>query len=132
MLEPRRDAGAGGAPFDGAYAGPGALADVDLGTWGRTMASALRPGAPVLLCLERRPPGARRPGLREARARLGPDFIWRGTFGLGVLVPGESRQAWVRGHPQAFGALAALEGLVRRWPMLRGLGRYAAIEGARR
>jgi hypothetical protein len=38
----------------------------------------------------------------------------------------------VRGHPQAFGALAALEGLVRRWPMLRGLGRYAAIEGVRR
>jgi len=49
-----------------------------------------------------------------------------------VLMPGEPRQDWVRRHPQAFGALAALEGVVRRWPVLRGLGDYAALMGARR
>jgi hypothetical protein len=118
---------AGSARFDAAYAGPGALAGVDLREWGRTMADALPSGAPVLLCLERA--GA---GLRPSRARLGPEFIWRGGFALGVIVPHASRQAWVRGHPQAFGVLAALERVARRSPLVRGLGDYAAIEGVRR
>jgi len=121
-----------GATFDAAYAGPGALDDRDLGASGRTLAAALRPGSPVLLCLRRRRPGETGSGLRAARARLGPDFVWRGGFALAVLMPGEPRQDWVRRHPQAFGALAALEGVVRRWPVLRGLGDYAALMGARR
>ncbi len=121
-----------GAAFDAAYAGPGVLDDRDLGASGRALAAALRPGAPVLLCLRRRRPDAPGPGLREARARLGPDFVWHGAFALAVVMPGEPRQDWVRRHPQAFGALAALEGVVRRWPVLRGFGDYVALEGVRR
>jgi hypothetical protein len=132
VLDVGREAAEPGALFDGAYAAPGALDDVDLQALGRALAAALRRGAPVLLCLRRRPPRARRPGPREARARLGPDFVWRGVFALGVLVPGEQRQEWVRRHPQAFGVLAALESIVRSWPLLHALGDYAVLEGARR
>jgi hypothetical protein len=132
ILEVDREPAEPGALFDGAYARPGALDDRDLEPLGRALAAALRPGAPVLLCLRRQRSRAERPGPREARARLGPDFVWRGAFALGVLVPGEPRQEWVRRHPQAFGVLAALEGVVRRWPLVRALGDYSAIEGARR
>jgi len=114
--------------LDGACCGPGALNGADLDALGRTLARALRPGAPVLLCFR----GRRSPGLREARERLGPDFVWRDAFALGVLVPGASRAAWVDRHPQAFGILAALEGIVRGWPLLRARGDYLAIEGVRR
>jgi hypothetical protein len=116
--------------LDGAFAGPGVLEGADLATLGRALAVALRPGAPVLLCV-----GARRrerTDIGEARARLGPGFVWHGAFALGVIVPGELAEEWVRGHPQAFGVLAAVEGLVRRWPVLRARGEYVVIEGARR
>ena len=119
-------------PFDAAYAAPGALDHADLDALGRNLAAALRPGAPVLLCLARGRPPATTPGPREARARLGDAFVWTGAFGLGVIVPGERRQVWVRRHPQAFGILAALEGVVRRWPLVRSLGDHAALEGRRK
>jgi hypothetical protein len=119
------------AAFDGAYAGPGALDGADLDAVGRALAAALRPGAPVLLCVRRRP-GTGRLALRDARARLGRGVAWSAGFGLGVLVPGESGDEWARRHPQVFGILAALEGIVRRWPVLRGLGDYAVLEGSRR
>jgi hypothetical protein len=119
-------------PFDAAYAAPGALDDADLETLGRTLTAALRPGAPVLLCIARRRSGAGRAGLREARARLGPGLAWSASFGLGVLLPGPPRGDWARRHPQGFGILAALESVVRRWPVFRALGDYAALEGARR
>lgn len=122
ILDVGRQPAEAGALFDGAFAGPGALDGVDLEALGRALAAALRPGAPVLLCFRR----------RRSSAGLGPDFVWRGAFALGVLVPGEERQGWVSRHPQAFGVLAALEGVVRRWPLLRALGDYAAMEGARR
>jgi hypothetical protein len=32
----------------------------------------------------------------------------------------------------AFGLLAALEGVVRTWPVLRGLGDHLVLEGVRR
>jgi hypothetical protein len=35
-------------------------------------------------------------------------------------------------HPQAFGVLAALEGCLRGWPLLRDLGDHYVLEGARR
>ena len=98
---------------------------------GGAVAAALRPGAPVLICIPRGRPGTRRLGLREARARLGPGFAWRASFGLGVLFPGEAREEWARGHPQVFGMLAALERVVRRWPMVRARGEYVALEGSR-
>jgi hypothetical protein len=119
-------------PFDGAYAGPGALDGADLETVGRSLAAALRPGAPVLLCIARRRPGTASVSLGEARARLGPGLRWSAAFGLGVLLPGEARDEWARRHPLAFGILAALESVVRGWPVLRGLGEYVALEGARR
>jgi hypothetical protein len=132
VLDIPREAAEPGALFDGAYAAPGALDGVDLQALGRALAAALRPGAPVLLCLRLRPPGAQSPGPRESQDHLGPAFVWHRVFGLGILVPGEARQEWVRRHPQAFGVLAALEGVVRRWPLLRGAGDYAVLEGARR
>jgi len=53
------------------------------------------------------------------------------SFGLGVLVPGEAREEWARRHPQGFGMLAALESVVRRWPIVRAHGEYVALEGSR-
>jgi hypothetical protein len=116
--------------LDGAFAGPGVLDGADLAALGRALAPALRSGAPLILCLPHRAAG--RVGLREARARLGPEFLWRDAFSLGAIVPAEARQDWVRGHPQAFGVLAAAERLVRRWPLLRAAGDYLVIEGVRR
>jgi hypothetical protein len=116
--------------LDGAFAGPGVLDDEDLAALGPALARALRSGAPVLLCLRRE--GASRVRLPQARTRLGPDLAWSDAFGLGVIVPAESRERWVRRHPQAFGVLAAIEGLVRRWPLLREAGYYLVIEGVRR
>ena len=118
--------------FDAAYAGPGALDHADLVALGRKLAAALRSGAPVLLCLGRTRSAATTPGPREARARLGDAFEWKAAFGFGILLPGEPREAWVRRHPQAFGILAALEGIVRRWPLVRSLGDHIALEGWRR
>jgi SAM-dependent methyltransferase len=147
-------------PFDGAYSDFGALNCVDLGGLGGRLAGALKPGAPVLFSfmgpsplpavLERALTGrgearGRRaprvggialpvlhPSLGQARRRLGPDFAWRRAFALGVLVPGPQHEAWVARHPMAFGLLAALEGLVRSWPVWRGLGDHLVLEGARR
>jgi hypothetical protein len=116
--------------FEGAFAGPGVLDRKDLGTVGRALAAALRPGAPVIVCVPRT--GAQGVGLLEVRASLGPEFTWSGAFALGLVVPREARQDWVRRHPQAFGILAAVEGVVRRWPLLRAAGEYLVLEGARR
>ena len=114
--------------LEGAFAGPGALDGADLAAMGESLAAALVPGAPVLLCVG----GGQRLPIPEARARLGPAFVWRRAFALGVIVPGESAEGWARDHPQTFGVLAALEGLVRGWPVLRARGDYVVIEGARR
>jgi hypothetical protein len=122
-LAPARD-------LDGAVSGPGVLQDADLAALGRSLAAALRPGAPVLLCLGAG--GAPRIDLGAAKERLGPDLVWHRAFALGVIVPATSRQEWVRRHPQAFGLLAAAERLVRTWPVLRARGEYIVIEGARR
>jgi len=102
-------------PFDGAFAGPGALDDADLETLGRAVAAALRPGAPVLICIPRGRPGTGRVGPREARARLGPGFAWSASFGLGVLVPGEAREEWARRHPQVFGIVYLAPPSPTRW-----------------
>ena len=154
-------------PFDGAYCGLRALEDADLTVVGERLAAALRPGAPVLLCLVGRYPlpamidraltargqtGPERrsrattvdariptvdaaiehPTRREAQRRFGTAFHWRAGFALGVLVPCGSHAAWIERHPLAFGVLAALEGLVRRAPLLRSLGAYVVLEGVRR
>jgi len=116
--------------LDGAVAGPGVLAGADLAALGRSLAAALRPGAPVLLCLGGT--GAARVDIGEAKERLGPDLVWHSTFALGVLVPAAPREDWVRRHPQAFGLLAAAERLIRAWPLARVRGEYVVLEGARR
>lgn len=149
-----------GEVFDGAYSDFGALSCADLVRVGEALARALRPGAPVILSLlGRRPLPARIHGTftgrgrergqgqprvaglpvptwyataGEARVRLGPAFAWRGALALGVLVPGPDHDGWAGRNPQAFGLLAALEGLVRSWPLLRGLGDHVVLEGTRR
>jgi len=141
--------------------GFGALNCADLPAVAAGLAAALRPGAPVLLSLmtphplpalvERaltgrgEAPRGRRdpqvggeplpvayPGLRELKRRFGEAFAWSGAFALGVLIPGPGHAGWVSRHPQSFGLLAALERLVRRWPILRTLGDHVVLEGARR
>jgi SAM-dependent methyltransferase len=147
-------------PFDGASSNFGALNCADLRRVGAGLAGVLRPGAPVVLSLMGPSPlpqtlkqlltgrGERRgsrdprvsgiavptgyPTVREAQALLGPAFVWRDVFALGVLLPDPSHEAWAQEHPQAFGILAAVEGSVRRWPALRALGDHVVLEGLRR
>lgn len=69
---------------------------------------------------------------RELRAALGSGLEWRGTFALGVFLPGRARAPWAAAHPQAFGLLAAAEELVRGWPLLRAWGEITVLEGVRR
>ena len=150
----------GGATFDGAYSDFGALSCTDLGRVGEALARALKPGARLVLSLIGRHPlpalahrlltgrgeprGRREPKVagvsvstwyatvREARARIGPAFAWRRAFALGVLLPGPDHPGWALRNPQAFGLLAAVEGLLRHWPVLRGLGDHVVVEGVRR
>jgi SAM-dependent methyltransferase len=154
------DAGAMGGGFDGAYSGFGALNCADLERVGRSLARALRPGAPLLVCLMGRwplpamleraltgrgeararavprvegiPVPARYPTPSQVRRLLGPAFEWAGAAAFGVLVPGPAHGAWAHRNPQTFGALAALENLVRAWPLLRHLGDHVVFEGVRR
>ena len=150
-----------GSGFDGAYSGFGALNCADLAAVASGLGAALRPGAPVLLSLMGRHPlpalleraltgrgeaprGRGRPVVGgvllpvayltpgDARRALGGPFTWRTGFALGVLVPGPSHAGWVHDHPQSFGLLAALESLVRSWPVLRSLGDHVVLEGIRR
>lgn len=148
-----------GGGFDGAYSDFGALNCAALGTVGEGLARALRPGAPVLLCVIgprplpalvgralfgsgpfRRavpdvsglPVPTRHLTPRELRESLGPAFAWTDAWAQGVAVPGPMHERWIRRHPQAFGVLAALERAVRRWPGLRALGDHAVVEGYRR
>lgn len=135
-----------GRTFDGVYAGFGALSGADLGEVGRGLGEALSPGARVVVSLTgpcplpalvRRALTGQGESLRrgvalgEARGQLGRAIRWSGAFALGVLIPGVEQEAWVRSNPQAFGFLAALEGVVRRWPGLRSLGQHVVLEGVR-
>lgn len=135
-----------GSDFDGAYSNFGALNCADLRAAGRALARALRPGAPLLLSVMG--PRAERPGAAprvggiplpvayptpgQLQRAFGPEFSWRPGFALGVLLPSPRRSGWALRNPQAFGALAIAESLVRHWPILRGLGDHNVIEGARR
>lgn len=149
-----------GGPFDGAYSDFGALNCADLAAAGPALAAVLRPKAPVLLSvmgptplpavLERAltgrgqargrgpaqvggvPLAVSHPRLGQVRRALGPAFTWKRAFALGVLVPGPEHEGWAVRHPLAFGLLAALEGRVRSWPGLRGLGDHLVLEGERR
>lgn len=147
-------------PFDAAYSDFGALNCADLRAVGSGLAGVLRPRAPVLLSImpprplpatllrlftgrgEPRGRSAPRvgglpvpvhhPTPRRVREAFGPAFAWRGGFALGVLLPAPGHDRWAARHALAFAALAALEGAVREWPLLRGLGDHAVLEGARR
>jgi len=147
----------GSARYDGAYASSGALLGADLAAIGRGLSSVLRPDASVLLSIvgprplpamlergltgqgtPRRTPWAdgaagpsRFPSPRQVRRSLGAAFRWQRDCALGVLVPGPAQAAWAHRHPQAFGLLAALEALLRAWPLLRGLGEQVVLQGVR-
>src|SRR4029450_13217449 len=125
-----------------------------LGSVGEGLARALRPGARVLLsvmgrwplpALVARPFRSSRPNVeaprvgglevptrylspREVREALGPAFGWREGLALGGCAPGPPYEAWIARHAIAFGALAAVEGVVRRWPGLRNLGDHVVVE----
>ena len=150
VLEIRASGEAGEGPFDGAWAEPGALDGAEPRPLARRLADALRPGAPLLICVRSPWPlpallataltgagsprganGGGSPSLRELRAAFGPAFTWRGVFALGLLLPAPEDSAWVAENPQVFGLLAAAEGRLRGWPVLRGLGAFAVLEGVR-
>jgi len=148
-----------GRGYDGAYSDFGALNCSDLAAVGSALGTCLRPGAPVLLSLlgpwplpavvrraltglgqprRRHPPRVAGvplvvayPTPAEARRALGPALVWTDAFALGVVLPGPEHEQWVARFPQTFAALAAVEGLVRRWPVLRGLGDHIVLEGRR-
>ncbi len=107
-----------------AFAGPEIAGRLGPAEVGRRLRSALPVGAPFLVAF----PGARPRPLRRA---LGPGLDWRGTFALGVLMPGRARGAWAAAHPQAFGLLAVAEEVVRRWPLFRAGGDVTVLEGVR-
>jgi SAM-dependent methyltransferase len=159
-LRAAEDVAGAGQGFDGACSGFGALNCADLPSVARGLASVLKPRAPLLLSLLGPRPlpavleraltgkgGERRrirprvggvelhvayPGLGELRRAFGHEFAWSRAAALGVLVPGPAHEGWVRRHPQTFGLLAALEGMVRGWPLLRSLGDHVLLEGERR
>ena len=159
-VERAEDAGDLAGPYDAAYSNFGALNCADLERVGEGLGRALRPGAPVMLCLfGRRPLPAMlergltgRAGVRprsqtraggmpfpvtyptrsQVRRLLGPAFEWRKAWALGVIVPGPGHADWAFRHPQAFGLLAAIEGLVHAWPVVRDLGDHLVLEGRRR
>lgn len=156
VLEIGADTEGGGGTFDGAWAGPGALDRAEPHRLAPWLAGALRPGAPLLLCVRNPRPlpallvraltgagdwrsgaslrasvGGAPTSLRELREAFGPAFSWRGGFALGLLLPAPGQSGWVSERPQIFGLLAAGEALLRRWPVLRGLGAFAALEGVR-
>jgi len=141
--------GAGGEVFDGAYSTSTFLSSVDLSGVGWSLASSLRPLSPVLLSFAGRSPlparlrralrgregcgrQASSHGPAEVRRLLGDSFLWRGCFGLGLLVPGSDRSGWACRHPETFGMLAGLERILRAWPGLRALGDRFVLEGLRR
>jgi hypothetical protein len=133
-------------PWEGAHAGPGSLDGADLAALGTALAGCLRAEAPVVLCLPGPLPlpallqralrarGAWRRGrpAAEAARALGPEFVWTGSFAIGLLAPGAAQRDWIVEHPQTFGALAALERPLRRWPVARDLGEQLVLEGRRR
>jgi methyltransferase family protein len=119
--------------FDGVFSGFGVLDQTLLPALGRTLPAALRPGSPVLLSLAAPRPAVARYGARaRAQRLLGREFTWSAGFGLGVVLPGPEQSAWAASHPQAFGILAALDRLVRRWPVTRDLGHHLVLDGRRR
>lgn len=145
-----------GEAFDGAYSDFGALNCGDLKAIGRALARVLRPGAALVLSLagpsplprllSRAPVGrgeargawpadvpapTHYPTLARVRRAFGPEFTWSGGFSLGALVPDPGHADWVVRHPQAFGVLAALESVVRSWPLLRALGDHNVLLGRR-
>jgi SAM-dependent methyltransferase len=154
------DVAQAGEVFDGAYSGFGALNCADLASVARGLAAALRPGAPVIVSLLGPRPlpavieraltgrgferfrGAPRvggielpvayPRLGELKRALGSEFVWTHAFALGVLIPGPGHAGWVARHPQTFGVLAALDHVVRGWPILRSMGDHVVLEGERR
>jgi hypothetical protein len=119
--------------FDGAFSAPGALEWAALPEVGRALAAVLRAEAPVALSVPApRPAAARYGARREAQRLIGPEFEWSAGFGLGVFLPGTAAGGWAASHPHLFAALAALESLVRDWPVMRNLGDHLVLVGARR
>jgi hypothetical protein len=156
VLEIGPAGGAVGETFDGAWAGPGALDGAEPRRLAGWLAVVLRPGAPLLLCVRNPRPlpallrcaltgagdwrsrsaarasdGAAPPSPRQLREAFGPAFSWRGGFALGLFLPAPEESGWAAESPQLFGLLAAAEGLLRRRPVFRGLGAFAALEGTR-
>jgi hypothetical protein len=146
------------AHFDAAWIAPATLEDVDVSELGQWVASVLRPGAPVVCSipgcwplpalLERalrgtgelpRPDRARVEGNRAPcisasswREAFGPEFTWHRARAVGALLPVRPPRSWADEHARMMYGLGAMEQLLGSWPIVRGLGDRALLEGVRR
>jgi hypothetical protein len=145
-------------PCDAAWIAPDNLDEIDVADLGRWVASVLRPGAPVACSvpgcrplpalLERalrgtgdlprpgrgRLTGGRAPCLSVSswREAFGPEYSWHRVRAVGVLLPARPARAWAEERALLLGWLGAVEHVVGSWPILRGLGDRALLEGVRR
>ena len=62
------------------------------------------------------------PSARKLKAALHEQFKPISSCGIGVLVPPSCMEQWARGRPEFFSKLAVLDGYMRHWPILRGIG----------
>ncbi|MBN2369533.1 MAG: hypothetical protein JXO72_03525 [Vicinamibacteria bacterium] len=120
--------------LDAAYAFPDAPERDALPMVCEWLSRALRKGGFALLTLPSRRVGF---GWIRRRDYLAPPrsqdvaLRWRPYCSLGWLMPGPENAAWAQSHPQAFGALAAIERPFRRQPLIRGCGQYTLWLGWR-
>jgi hypothetical protein len=146
------------APFDAAWIAPVTLENVDVSELGQWVASVLRPGAPVACSipgcrplralLERalrgtgelpRPDRARFEGRRAPcisvsawRKAFGPEFTWRRVRAVGALLPVRAARSRAEERALLMYGLGTMEHLLGSWPIVRGLGDRALLEGVRR
>ena len=164
-FQPGAAPGAAGAGrhFDGAFSNFGGLNCLsDLRPLARSLASCLRPGAPLLLCvmgplvpwewiwyLGKGDPGrafrrlrrggvawrgltVRYPSIRATRRAFAPDFRTVRAGAVGALLPPTYIEEWTRRHPRLLSALARWERRLERVPPLPWLADHYLIELERR
>lgn len=150
-------------PMDGAFSNFGGLNCVaDLPRAARALATLLKPGARVVLCLMgpvvpwewawflahgqasralRRLGSAgvawrgitvRYPSIRAVRQAFAPGFLARRVGGLGVLLPPTYAEGWARRHPRFVELLDRWERRIEGWPLVASLGDHYLLELERR
>jgi hypothetical protein len=66
------------------------------------------------------------------RKAFGPEFSWHRVRAVGVLLPARPERSWAEDNALLLYGLGVMEHLFGSWPILRGLGDRAVLEGVRR